>query len=157
MTADIRPVRLLAFTGATEWGGAEIVLGHLLAHLGERVQPILMGVDAGVLTRIAARRPGMPWSMVPRVGGKRDLGAIWAQRSAIAAAQPDVVQINLPVPFAEPYTVLAALTVPRARVVVVEHLPMAITSPGIRLLKRLTEPRLAAHVAVGSRAARQVE
>ncbi len=157
MTADIRPVRLLAFTGATEWGGAEIVLGHLLAHLGERVQPILMGVDAGVLTRIAARRPGMPWSMVPRVGGKRDLGAIWAQRSAIAAAKPDVVQINLPVPFAEPYTVLAALTVPRARVVVVEHLPMAITSPGVRLLKRLTEPRLAAHVAVGSRTARQVE
>ena len=157
MKAKVRPVRLLAFTGATEWGGAEIVLGHLLANLGEHVQPILMGVDAGVLTRIAARRPGMPWSLVPRVRSKRDLGAIWAQRSAIAAAQPDVVQINLPVPFAEPYTVLAALTVPRARVVVVEHLPMAIPSPGIRLLKRLTAPRLAAHVAVGSRAARQVE
>ena len=39
----------------------------------------------------------------------------------------------------------------------VEHLPMAIPSPGILLLKRLTLPRLAAHVAVGGRAARQVE
>jgi glycosyltransferase involved in cell wall biosynthesis len=34
---------------------------------------------------------------------------------------------------------------------------MAIPSPGIRLLKRLTAPRLAAHVAVGYRAAREVE
>ena len=157
MTAKVRRVRLLAFTGATEWGGAEIVLGHLLANLGEGVQPILMGVDTNVLTRIAAHRPSMPWSLVPRVESKSDLGAIWAQRRAIAAARPDVVQINLPVPFAESYTVLAALTVPRARVVVVEHLPMAIPSPGTRLLKRLTAPRLAAHIAVGGRAAREVE
>ena len=157
MKAKVRQIRLLAFTGATQWGGAEIVLGHLLANLGERVQPTLLGVDASVVTRIAAVRPSMPWSLVPRVISKRDLGAIWAQRKAIAAAKPDVVQINLPVPFAEPYTVLAALTVRRAKVVVVEHLPMAIRSPGIRLLKRLTAPRLAAHVAVGSRAARQVE
>ena len=138
-------------------GGAEIVLGHLLANLGERVQPSLLGIDAQVLKRIAAYRPSLPWSLVPRVAGKRDLGAIWAHRSAIAAAEPDVVQINLPVPYAEPYTVLAALTVPRARVVVVEHLPMGIPSRGIRLLKRLTAPRLAAHVAVGGRAAREVE
>lgn len=157
MKSTARQIRLLAFTGATQWGGAEIVLGHLLANLGEAVQPTLLGVDASVVTRIATRRPSMQWSLVPRVASKRDLRAIWAHRSAIAAAKPDIVQINLPVPFAEPYTVLAALTVPRARVVVVEHLPMAIPSPGIRMLKRLTAPRLAAHVAVGSRAARQVE
>ncbi len=157
MKAKVRQIRLLAFTGATQWGGAEIVLGHLLANFGERVQPTLMGVDASVVTRIAAGRPGMPWSLVPRVMSKRDVAAIWAQRKAIAAAKPDVVQINLQVPFAEPYTVLAALTVRRAKVVVVEHLPMAIQSPRIRLLKRLTAPRLAAHVAVGNHAARQVE
>jgi hypothetical protein len=137
--AKDRPVRLLAFTGATDWGGAEIVLGHLLANLGEGVQPLLMGVDARVLKRIAEYRPSLPWSLVPRVASKRDLSAIWAQRRAIAAAQPDVVQINLPVPFAEPYTVLAALTVPRARVVVVEHLPVAIPSRGIRLLKHAAD------------------
>ena len=57
MTQEGRPVGLLAFTGATEWGGAEIVLGHLLAALGERVQPTLMGVDAGVVGRIAAGGP----------------------------------------------------------------------------------------------------
>jgi glycosyltransferase involved in cell wall biosynthesis len=152
-----RQIRLLAYTGANQWGGAEIVLGHLLANLSDDVHSTLLGVDADVVARVAARRPGMPWSLVPRVASKRDLGAIRAHRTAIAAADPDVVQINLPVPFAEPYTVLAALTVPRVRVVVVEHLPMAVPSPGIRLLKRLTAPRLAAHVAVGARAAREVE
>ena len=133
------------------------MLGHLLANLGDQVQPSLLGVDAGVVARIAARRPDMPWSLVPRVSRQTRSGTIRAHRTAIAAAEPDVVQINLPVPFAEPYTVLAALTVPRARVVVVEHLPMAIPSPGIRLLKRLSAPWLAAHVAVGARAAREVE
>lgn len=157
MKARVREVRLLAFSGATEWGGAEIVLGHLLANLGEHVQPTLIGVDADVIARIAARRSGTPWSVVPRVGSRRDLGAIWAQQRAIAAARPDIVQINLPVPFAEPYTVLAALSVPRTKVVVVEHLPMTIASPRMRLLKRLTSPRLAAHIAVGRRTARQVE
>lgn len=157
MKTQVRRVRLLAYSGATEWGGAEIVLGHLLANLGEHVQPTLIGVDAGVIARIATRRPGTPWSVVPRVRSKRDLAAIWAHRNAIAAARPDVVQINLPVPFAEPYTVLAALTVPRTRVVVVEHLPMTIPSPRVRLLKRLASRRLAAHVAVGRRAARQIE
>lgn len=157
MTAKARRIRLLAFTGATEWGGAEIVLGHLLAHLPERVQPVLMGVNAEVVARIAEHRPEMAWSLVPRVANKRDVGAIWAHRSAVAAAKPDITQINLPVPFAEPYTVLAALTVPRARVVVVEHLPMPIPSPRIRRLKRLTSLRLAAHLAVGGHTARQVE
>lgn len=157
MKTQVRRVQLLAYSGATEWGGAEIVLGHLLANLGEHVQPTLIGVDAGIIARIATRRPGTPWSVVPPVRSRRDLRAIWAHQRAIAAARPDVVQINLPVPFAEPYTVLAALTVPRTRVVVVEHLPMAISAPRMRLLKRLTSPRLAAHVAVGRRAARQVE
>lgn len=152
-----RPIRLLVFTGARQWGGAEIVLGHLLANLTERVQPTLLGVDEAVVRRVAERRPGTSWSLVPQVGGKQDLKAIVAHRNAIAAAHPDVVQVNLPVPFAEPYTVLAALTVPGARVVAVEHLPMAIPSPGVRLLKRLTAPRLAAHVAVGASASREVE
>lgn len=151
------PIRLLAFTGATQWGGAEIMLANLLAALGPRVEPTLLGVDAGVVRRIADRRPGLAWSLVPRITGKRDLSAIWAHRRAMSAAGPDVVQINLPVPFSEPYTILAALTLPHARVVAVEHLPMEIPWPGVRRLKALAVPRLAAHVAVGTAAAHEIE
>src|SRR2546422_256418 len=71
-----------------------------------------VGVDAEVAARIAARRPGPPVRLVPPVLGKRDVAAMHAHRRAIAAARPDIVQVNLPVPVAEQYTVLAALTVP---------------------------------------------
>ena len=157
MSGGQRPVRLLAFTGATGWGGAEIVLGHLLAALGPHVRATVLGVDAEITARVGARRPGTPVRLVPPVHGKRDLAAMHAHRQAIAAARPDVVQVNLPVPFAEQYTVLAAVTVPRVRVVAVEHLPMGTASGPARVLKRATTRRLAAHLAVGSGAAGEVE
>ncbi len=152
-----RAIRLLACTGAAGWGGAEIVLGHLLAALGPHVRPTVLGVDPEITARIAAQRPGTPVRLVPPVRGKRDLASMHAHRRAIAAARSDIVQVNLPVPFAEQYTVLAALTVPGVRVVAVEHLPMATGSPLARVLKRATARRLAAHLAVGSGAAREVE
>lgn len=157
MTAGRREVRLLVYSGTTGWGGAEIVLGHLLQVLGPHVRPSLLGVDRGVLERIAAFRPGTPLQLVPPVRDKRDLAALWAHRRAIVAARPDVVQVNLPVPFAEQYAVLAAVTVPRTPVVAVEHLPMPIGSRPALLLKRATSSRLAAHLAVGTGAAREVE
>ena len=152
-----RPVRLLAITGATGWGGAEIVLGHLLASLGSHVEPVLLGVDPDVTQKVAAARPGMEVQLMPAARSRRDITAFLAQRRAIAAVGADIVQVNLPVPSAEQYTVLAAVMVPRSRVVVVEHLPMPIGSAPGRLLKRATSRRLAAHLAVGSGAAREVE
>lgn len=152
-----QPIRVLFVTGATSWGGAEIVLGHLIAGLGPRFEPTLIGVDADVVGRVAARRPGMAWSLMPRVRHRRDLRSAWAQRSALIAARPDLVHINLPVPFAEPLTLLAASTIPQVRLVLVDHLPMATGSRKVRLLRRLTAHRVAAEVAVGDRTARQVE
>ena len=58
MTGKVRPVRLLAFTGATEWGGAEIVWACSSPISASNVQPTLLGVDAAVLTRIAAAAAG---------------------------------------------------------------------------------------------------
>lgn len=150
-------VRLLAYCGATEWGGAEAVLGHLFASLGPHVETSLLGVEPSVLDRVAAHRPGTPVTVVPRIGGKQDVASILAHRRAMVAARPDVVQLNLPAPFAEPWSVLAALTLTRTPVVAVEHLPMPTRSRGLSRLKRWEAPRLAAHLAVGTAAAREVE
>ena len=150
-------VRLLTFCGATTWGGAEIVLGHLLGELDERFDVSLLGVDPAVLERIAARRPGMSWTVVPAVRSKRDLAAMWSQRRHMARMSPDIVQLNLPVPSADRYTVLAALTLARTPVVAIEHLPMGTSRPGAQRLVRWTAPRLAAVVGVSGRAAQQIE
>lgn len=149
--------RVSLYCGARAWGGAEIFLGRLLAELGPGFEPSLVGVDAEVLARVASYRPGVPVALVPEITDKRDVGAFRAQRRALAAQRPEVVHVNLPVPFAAPYTVVAALSVPRTTVVAVEHLPMPIPSRGIRLLTRVTARRLDAHVAVGTAAAREVE
>jgi glycosyltransferase involved in cell wall biosynthesis len=149
-------MRLLLFCGARQWGGAEVFLAHLVSGLSADVHPTLLGVDAEVLDRIAGRRPGTPVRIVPRIDRGRDLPAILAHRRAIVSARPDVVQLNLPVPFAEPYSVLAALTVP-SKVVVVEHLPMPGPSRRLRSLTRLNARRVAAHVAVGRPTAREIE
>lgn len=155
-----RRVRLLLVCAAQAWGGAEVFLGHLLEGLERLDAPVdaeLMGVDADVLARIAARRPGTPTHLVPVVGSKRDVAAVLAQRRAMAAVRPDVVQVNLPVPFSAPYSVLAATTLRRAKVVAVEHLPVPWPSSRTRTLTRLTTGRVDAHVAVGSGTARAVE
>lgn len=151
------PVRLLVFCGATRWGGAEIVLGHLLEALPERFGVSLLGVDDTVLERIAARRPGTGWTTVPRMRTKRDLAAVVAHRRAMARARPDIVHLNLPVPFADPYTVLAAVTLRGTAVVAVEHLPAPCPWPRIDRLVRFAAPRLAAVVGVSAGSARQVE
>jgi glycosyltransferase involved in cell wall biosynthesis len=150
-------VRLLTFCGATTWGGAEIVLGHLLGELDERFDVHLLGVHPAILERLAARRPGMSWTVVPAVRSKRDVAAMWSQRRHMARTSPDIVQLNLPAPSADRYSVLAALTLARTPVVAIEHLPMGTSRRGAQRLVRWTAPRLAAVVGVSSRAAQQIE
>src|SRR4051812_11818930 len=104
-------MRLLLYCGARHWGGAEIFLGHLISGFGADVQPTLLGVDADVLERDARRGAGAVVQGVSRVARGGVVWGLFGPRRAMAAAQPDIVQLNLPVPFAEPYSVLAALTV----------------------------------------------
>jgi glycosyltransferase involved in cell wall biosynthesis len=149
--------RLLLFCGARDWGGAEVVLGHLLRGLDDHIEPVLMGVDQGVLAELAMRRPGTPITVVPAISDKRDLRAIWSQRRAMAAARARVIQLNLPTPYADPYSVLVATSILGSAVVALEHLPMAVPSDRFRRLKQATCRRLEAHVAVGTNTAREVE
>ncbi len=151
------PLRLLVFCGATGWGGAEIVLGHLLTALDPAIECSLMGIDADVLQRLAETRPGTQWATVPRVRNKRDVASMWAHRRAMTHARADVVHLNLPVPFADPYSVLAATTLRQPAVVTVVHLPMATPWPRLDRLVRATLPRVDAVVGVSPTAARAIE
>lgn len=155
--SEPRRVRLLVFCGAVEWGGAETVLGHLLAGLPDHYDVRLLGVDDPVLERLAALRPTTTRTLLPRVRGWRDLRAILAHRCAMAKAGADLVHINLPVPYADPYTVLAASTLWHTPVVAVEHLPMPSPGPRIDRIVRNAARRLEAVVGVSEGSARQLE
>lgn len=117
-----------------------------------------MGVDQGVVDWLAARRPGTATVLVDPIRGKRDLRRMRAHRRAIAALAPDVFQASLPALYTCEYALAMATTLPRVGVVAIEQLPLATdASVARRRLKRWVSRRLAAHIAVGYRAARFVE
>jgi glycosyltransferase involved in cell wall biosynthesis len=137
-------------------GGAEIALGHLLAELDPSIEVSVLGVDRGVAETIASRRPGSSVSIVPSVRNKTDIGPIAAHVRAIRALRPDLVHVNLWSTWEGQYAILAGL-LNRRPVIAVEQIVFGAQPPIQRALRRLLCSRLAAHVAVGERVAREVE
>lgn len=152
-----RSFRLVLYTDAHELGGAEGMLADLAATLDRRIDVVVMGVDEPVVATIAQARAGAQVRLVPRVAGKRDLRAIAAHRRALRELDADLFQANLRHPWSCQYGLFAAATIPRLSAIAVEHAVVPASAELQRRLKRLTTARLAAHVAVGHRAARNVE
>jgi glycosyltransferase involved in cell wall biosynthesis len=149
-------MRLAAYTDAVELGGAEKALANLLAELDPSIEITLLGVEPPVLDALLAHRPGASAVLLPPIAGKSDVRAIAAHVRAVVGAGADVLHVNRQSPWAGRYAILAALAA-RLPVVAVEHLPMAIHKRWQRTLTRWASSRMAAHVAVGERAARLVE
>lgn len=151
-----RRVRLTAYMDSVEIGGAEISLGHLLAGLDPSIEVTMIGVDAGVVAQIAERRPGTRAMTVTRVGGKADVKPIVQHVRAMRASRPDLVHVNLQSPWEGQYGILAGL-LNRRPVVAVEQIVFGDQTRPQVLLRRALCSRLSAHVAVGVRAAREIE
>jgi glycosyltransferase involved in cell wall biosynthesis len=149
--------RVLFYTEATSRGGAEISLRNLITALEPDVSIAIMGVEASICAWLASARPGAEVILVRAPTHKLALGRLLAVRREIAHARPDVFHANLRTVADARYAVCAALTVPGVEVVVVEHSPLRPATRLGRWLKRQTSRRLAAHVAVGERAARLIE
>ena len=151
-------LRLLAYTDSGSIGGAEIALGYLLGALAGEIEVGVLATDLDVAEAIAAHRPGTSAYAVPAPRGSLDHAALRAHVRAIRAFAPHVVHANQAWPWACGYGEVAALLVPRVRVVAVDHLPVGGAPPRWRMHgRRLLARRLDAHVSVGQRAARQIE
>jgi glycosyltransferase involved in cell wall biosynthesis len=151
-------LHLVVYTEAPTLGGADISLALLLEALDPTIDVTVVGVEPTVVEHVAASRPGTVVELLPPVRGKLDVRGFLGHVRTLRRLRPDIFQANLHTPVAGRYTVLAAVLIPQVRVVVVEHLPtLARPTRGQRFLKRYTSRRLAAHVAVGTRAARWIE
>jgi glycosyltransferase involved in cell wall biosynthesis len=149
--------RIVVYTEAVGRGGAEVSLRNLLAALDTSYDVTVMGVDGEICAWVASARTGTEIVVVRPVRHKLAIGALIALRREIARLRPDVFHVNLREIADAQYAVAAALTVHGVDVVAVEQLPYAPATRLARRLKRWTSSRLAAHVAVGERAARLVE
>lgn len=147
------PLRVVLYTDSAGMGGAEISLGHLVAHVSESVALTVVGVDETVVNAIANRRPHTPRLLLPVWGGR----AFFQHRATFGQLQPDIVHCNLCVPWAGQVGLAAALTLSRARVVRVDQLPLRTTAAIALWSTRALSLRVDAHVAVGQVSARRME
>jgi glycosyltransferase involved in cell wall biosynthesis len=149
--------RVAFYTDATGFGGAETVMGHLVAGLDGRFTVDVIGVDRHVVERVASRRAGAGTAVVPPVRHKLDLPAMAAHVRLVRRRRPAILHAHLRTPWSCQYGLLAGVVTPGVGTVATEHLPLASAVGVQRLLKRALVARLDAHVAVGTEAARLVE
>lgn len=146
-------MHVLAYTDSAGIGGAEISLGHLVTHASPDITITVVGVDATVVNAIAQNRPQAQRYVLPAKG----LEALRSHLSTFHGLQPDIVHLNLCTPWACAIGLFAALTLPKARVVRVDQLPLRTTDLWTWFRTRTLSLRVDAHVAVGQECGRKME
>jgi len=153
----VRPFHLLAFTDANERGGAEMTMAQLIGSLPPQIRVTVMGNYGHVVEWVAGHREGTGVEVLPMVRGRTDVAGMWAHRQVFRRVRPDIIQFNLGMMSCAQWPTLIASTSGRWKTVVVENSPVAAWSDTSRLLKRVSSPRVDAHLAVGERTARTIE
>jgi glycosyltransferase involved in cell wall biosynthesis len=146
-------MHVLAYTDSAGIGGAEISLGHLVATASADIHLTVVGVHPTVVNAIAHRRSSTPHYVLPA----RGLPALRSHLKTFHYLQPDIVHLNLCTPWAGAIGLFAALSLPRARVVRVDQLPLRTTDLRTWWRTRSLSLRVDAHVAVGEACGRTME
>ena len=141
------------YTDSLGLGGAEISLGHLVAAVSDKIEITVVGVSEPVVNAIAAQRSSAKKIVLPPTG----IASLTAHVATLHHLRPDVVHLNLCTPWAGATGLAAALTVPGARVVRVDQLPLRTTDALTLWRTRSLSLRVDAHVAVGDASARRME
>lgn len=145
------------YTDSTAFGGAESAITNFVARYPDDFVVTVMGSDENVVRGIAAVRPGARYAVLPTIENRTDLAAMLATRRAFRRLGADVIHFNASAMSSCQWAVLAAVTIPGQRFVVMEHSPVATWSGLSKRLKKFTSARAAAHVGVGHRAALLIE
>jgi len=156
-TDRIPGFHLVVYSDAQERGGAEMTLAQLLAGLPERVRVTIVAVDDHVAHFLSSHRPGSAVELTRPIDSKGDLPGMLEHRRLFRRLRPDIVQFNLSMVSSCQWAIAVALTVKGAKVLVTENASMGAWSRTSNLLKKVTSPRLAGHVAVGEATARIIE
>lgn len=146
-------MHVLAYTDSAGIGGAEISLGHLVATASPDIHFTVVGMHSAVVDAIAQRRTKTPQYVLPAQG----LPALRSHLKTFHSLQPDIVHLNLCTPWAGAIGLFAALSMPKARVVRVDQLPLRTTDLITWLRTRSLSLRVDAHVAVGQACGRIME
>lgn len=146
-------MRVVTYTDSAGIGGAEISLQHLVTNVSKDIDVTVVGTSHLVVDTIAQHRPQASRVVLPAKGTHY----LTAHLQVVHRLRPDVVHINICTPWECATGLFAALTLPNARVVRVDQLPLR-TTDAVKLWRtRALSLRVDAHVAVGEASARQME
>ncbi|HEY9763043.1 MAG TPA: glycosyltransferase [Trichocoleus sp.] len=154
-------MHVIAYTDSAGVGGAEISLSHLVRTASPEIQITVVGVSDEVVNAIAqtstdqgtTQRFNLSKIVLPATG----IHSVWAHLKTFHRLRPDIIHLNLCTPWAGSIGLFAALTVPQARVLRVDQLPLRTTDLLTWLRVRMLSLRLDAHVAVGEASSRRME
>ncbi|MGI9576844.1 MAG: glycosyltransferase family 4 protein [Microthrixaceae bacterium] len=150
-------MHLAVYTDADERGGAEAAMGAFIERYSNDIEVTVLGPDEGVARWLASCRPGARYAVLPAVRDRRDVRAMLATRKAFRRLGADLIHFNLSSMSSCQWAILAAMTIPQQRFVVMEHSPVGTWSSMSRRLKKVTSARADAHVTVGYRAGELIE
>jgi glycosyltransferase involved in cell wall biosynthesis len=146
-------MHVVAYTDSAGIGGAEISLRHLITNVSRDIDVTVVGTSHLVVEAIAAKRPQAKRVVLPATG----IWSVIAHVQTLHQLHPDIVHINTCTPWECATGLFAALTLPNARVVRVDQLPLR-TTDALKLWRtRALLLRVDAHVAVGEASARRME
>ncbi|BAY47923.1 group 1 glycosyl transferase [Scytonema sp. HK-05] len=146
-------MRVVTYTDSAGIGGAEISLQHLVTNVSKDIDITVVGTSNLVVDAIAQHRPQASRVVLPAKGTH----SLTAHLQVLHRLRPDVVHINICTPWECATGLFAALTLPNARVVRVDQLPLR-TTDALKLWRtRALSLRVDAHVAVGEASARRME
>lgn len=149
----IRPLHVLVYTDSAGIGGAEMSLGHLVAHVSDSFRITVAGVSPGVIEFVARQRPRTDSILMPVRGPQM----FFAHLRSFIRHSPDIIHCNLCTPWAGATALTVALLLPRTRVVRVDQLPLRTTDAISLWRTRMLCLRVDAHIAVGEASARRME
>ncbi|KAB8316005.1 glycosyltransferase [Tolypothrix campylonemoides VB511288] len=146
-------MRVVTYTDSAGIGGAEISLQHLVTNVSKDIDVTVVGTSHLVVDTIAQHRPQASRVVLPAKGTH----SLTAHLQILHRLRPEVVHINICTPWECATGLFAALTLPNARVVRVDQLPLR-TTDAVKLWRtRALSLRVDAHVAVGEASARRME
>lgn len=149
-------MHVAVYTDAAGVGGAEISLAHLIANLPPTVELSVLAWSPEVLARLMLARPDAEFVRLPPLPSPGHPRGV-RHAGALLRCRPDILHLNLSVPWAGWWASLAGVVSPGTAVTVVEQLPIRTHSRSQRLLKRLLVRRVDAYLGVGEASAREVE
>ncbi len=129
----------------------------LLEGFSSDIRVTILGPHEELICWLAGRRPGTRYVVMPSVHDRSQVREMWQTRVAFKRLNADIIHFNLSSMSSCQWALLAALTIPNQKVVVMEHSPVGTWSALSNRLKRFTSRRADAHVTVGYKAGEIIE